>query len=171
MAVGLGVFGLMGTDTPPVVVALVLAVFQFGVAPLIVLGINLIIGSAPPEASGAAAGTSQMFNELGGALGIALLGSLGTAVYRGQVDTDGLAGSDASAVHDTLAGATSVGARIPHDALAGAQHAFTSGMTVVAALTAVVMLVVAGGIARFLGGVGAPEVEASEEPVAELVPA
>jgi MFS transporter, DHA2 family, multidrug resistance protein len=171
MAIGLGVFGLMGTDTPPAVVAMVLAVFQFGVAPLVVLGNNLIIGSAPPEASGAAAGTSQTFNELGGALGIALLGSLGTAVYRGQVVTDGLAGRDSSAVHDTLAGATSVGARIPHTVLAGAQHAFTSGMTVVTALAAVVMLAVAVGIARWLGGVGAPEVEPSEERVAELVPA
>ena len=145
MAIGLGVFGLLGTDTPPAVVALVLAIFQFGVAPLVTLGINLIIGSAPPEASGAAAGTAQMFNELGGALGIALLGSLGTAIYRGQVATDGLTGGDASAVHDTLAGATSVAARIPDTTLATAQHAFTSGMTAVAVLAAAVMVVVAGG--------------------------
>ena len=40
MAIGLGVFGLMGTDTSPAVVALVLAIFQFGVAPLVTLGIN-----------------------------------------------------------------------------------------------------------------------------------
>jgi DHA2 family multidrug resistance protein-like MFS transporter len=171
VAVGLGLFGLMGTDTPPAVVAAVLAVFQFGVAPLIILGNNLIIGSAPPEASGAAAGTSQTFNELGGALGIALLGSLGTAVYRGQVDTGGLSGPDASAVHDTLAGATSVAGRIPDTALAGAQHAFTSGMSVVTVLAAALMLAVAGAIARFLGAIAAPEAEAPEEPAAALAAA
>src|SRR3954449_9851087 len=108
-------------------------------------------GDLALDSRGASAGTAQTFNELGGALGIALLGSLGTAVYRGQVDTAGLSGRDASAVHDTLAGATRVAAQIPDAALAGAQHAFTSGMSVVTVLAAALMLAVAGAIARFLG--------------------
>lgn len=42
---------------------------------------DLIIGAAPPQSAGAAAGISETASELGGALGIALLGSLATAVY------------------------------------------------------------------------------------------
>ena len=44
-----------------------------------------IIGSAPPERAGAVAALAQTGAELGGALGIAVLGSLGTAIYRGMV--------------------------------------------------------------------------------------
>ncbi|WP_051222829.1 MFS transporter [Conexibacter woesei] len=79
MAVGLAALSMVDADTPPALVALVVAVFQFGVAPLVTLGNNLILGAAPPEATGQASGTSQTLNELGGALGIAVLGSIGTA--------------------------------------------------------------------------------------------
>lgn len=52
-----------------------------GMAPLFTLTNDLIIGAAPPERAGAASGISETVSELGGALGIALLGTLATAVY------------------------------------------------------------------------------------------
>src|SRR5207244_11885342 len=42
-----------------------------------------IVGSAPVERAGAASAISETSSELGGALGIAILGSIGVAVYRG----------------------------------------------------------------------------------------
>jgi hypothetical protein len=41
--------------------------------------------SASPENAGVASGISETTAEFGGALGIAVLGSIGTAVYRGEV--------------------------------------------------------------------------------------
>ena len=41
-----------------------------------------IISAAPPERAGAAAAISETSAEFGGALGIAVFGSIGTAVYR-----------------------------------------------------------------------------------------
>ncbi len=79
MVAGLAALSLLHEATPPLVVSLVVLVVQFGVAPLVTLGMNMILSAAPPEATGAASGTAQTCNELGGALGIALLGSLGTA--------------------------------------------------------------------------------------------
>lgn len=79
MVVGLAALSLVGSDTAPLVVSLVVLVFQLGVAPLVTLGMNIVLSAAPPEKTGAASGTAQTCNELGGALGIALLGSLGTA--------------------------------------------------------------------------------------------
>jgi DHA2 family multidrug resistance protein-like MFS transporter len=79
MVVGLVALSLLDGSTSPLVVSLVVLTFQAGVAPLVTLGMNLILSSAPPEATGAASGTAQTCNELGGALGIALLGSLGSA--------------------------------------------------------------------------------------------
>jgi DHA2 family multidrug resistance protein-like MFS transporter len=79
MVVGLAALSQVGDGTAPLVVSLVVLVFQVGVAPLVTLGMNLVLSAAPPEKTGAASGTAQTCNELGGALGIALLGSLGTA--------------------------------------------------------------------------------------------
>ena len=45
---------------------------------------DLIIGAAPAERAGAAAAISETGSEMGGALGIAVLGSIGTAIYRGS---------------------------------------------------------------------------------------
>jgi DHA2 family multidrug resistance protein-like MFS transporter len=175
MAVGLTALSMLGTATPPVVAALVIAVFQIGVAPLVTLGNNLVIGSAPAHATGQATGTSQTLNELSGALGIALLGSLGTALYRAHIDdvpTTGVAPADAHAVHDTLAGATSVAGHLPSNLLDAAQAAFTHGMSVVALVTAGLMLGVAALLAVTLRETGARTVPAgTEEPVAELAPA
>jgi DHA2 family multidrug resistance protein-like MFS transporter len=61
---------------------------SIGMAPLFTLTNDLIIGSAPPERAGAASGISETASELGGALGIALLGTLATAVYGAALAPD-----------------------------------------------------------------------------------
>ncbi|MEK8107751.1 hypothetical protein NKG94_26945 [Micromonospora sp. M12] len=53
------------------------------------LGVDLVVGSVAPERAGAASGISETSTELGFAAGIAVLGSLATAVYRARLD-DGL---------------------------------------------------------------------------------
>jgi DHA2 family multidrug resistance protein-like MFS transporter len=58
-----------------------MVVQSLGMAPLFTLTNDLILRAAPPERAGAAAGISETASELGGALGIALFGSLVTAVY------------------------------------------------------------------------------------------
>jgi MFS transporter, DHA2 family, multidrug resistance protein len=68
------------TSGPGVLVA-GMVLQSIGFAPVYTLTNDLIIGAAPPERAGAAAGISETASELGGALGIALLGSLATAVY------------------------------------------------------------------------------------------
>ena len=60
-------------------------VIDLGLAPVVTLATELIVGSAPPEQAGAATGVSETSGELGGALGIAVLGSIGPAagIYLG----------------------------------------------------------------------------------------
>jgi DHA2 family multidrug resistance protein-like MFS transporter len=141
----------------------------------VTLGNNLVLSAAPPAATGQASGTTQTLNELGGALGIAVLGSVGTALYRGQVDdapTSGVSAGDAHAVHDTLAGAASVAGRLPASLLDAAQTAFTHGMSVVALVAAGLMLGVAALLAVALRDTGAETApREAPEPVAELAPA
>ncbi|HWH94203.1 MAG TPA: MFS transporter [Baekduia sp.] len=175
MAVGLATLSAVDISTSPPVAALVIATFQVGVAPLITLGNNLVLSAAPPAATGQASGTSQTLNELGGALGIAVLGSVGIALYRGQIDgvpTADLSAGDAHAVHDTLAGAASVAGHLPPNLLDAAQTAFTHGMSVVALVGAGLMLGVAALLAVALRDPDAEKASRdAEEPVAELAPA
>ncbi len=57
-------------------------VMGLGFVPVILTTTGLIVGSAPPERAGSASAMSETSAELGGALGVAILGSLVTVVYR-----------------------------------------------------------------------------------------
>ena len=121
----------------PLVVASV--VTSLGLAPVFGLTTELIVGSAPPERAGAASGISETSAELGGALGIALLGSLGVAIYRGRLAPgllEGLPPDAATAARDTLGGAVGVASALPagtaDQLLAVARTAFVDGMHVAA---------------------------------------
>jgi DHA2 family multidrug resistance protein-like MFS transporter len=116
---------------------------SLGGAPIVTLGTNLVVGSVPPEKAGSAAGVAQTSNEFGYAVGIALLGSVGTAVYRA-----GMAGTGApAAATDTLAGAIATAASLPADAasmlLDDARGAFADGLHAVAVVAAVILAGVA----------------------------
>jgi MFS transporter, DHA2 family, multidrug resistance protein len=67
----------------PVVVGL--AIVHFFVGPLLALGVGLVIGAVPPEKAGSAASLAETGNYLGSMLGIAVLGTIGAAVYRGRI--------------------------------------------------------------------------------------
>jgi DHA2 family multidrug resistance protein-like MFS transporter len=58
-----------------------------GLAVVITLVADLAVSAAPKERAGGAAATSETSSELGGALGLALLGSIGAAIYRAGVPT------------------------------------------------------------------------------------
>jgi DHA2 family multidrug resistance protein-like MFS transporter len=56
-------------------------VFSLGLAPVFTHAADLMSSSAPPERAGAASALNETSSELGGALGIALLGSLAAAIF------------------------------------------------------------------------------------------
>jgi MFS transporter, DHA2 family, multidrug resistance protein len=114
---------------------------------------ELIVGSAPPEQAGAASGISETGAELGGALGIAIMGSIGVAIYRSQLADQlptGLPAEMATAARDTLGSAVAVAAQLPTQTgsavVAAARDAFVAGMqlsSVIAAVGAVGVAIMA----------------------------
>ncbi|MGP3933710.1 MFS transporter [Nonomuraea sp. KM88] len=107
-----------------------------GMAPVGALGLDLIVGSAPRERAGSASALAESGGELGIALGVALLGSVGTAVYGSRV-TLPQAGSSLNEALDAAAGLPPG----PAAALvAEARAAFAQGLFVVAAISAVLAL-------------------------------
>ncbi|MFE1628712.1 MFS transporter [Brevibacillus reuszeri] len=124
--------------------------FNAGVAPFASLSSDLIVGSAPPAKAGSAASLLQTSGEFAFALGIAVLGSIGTYVYRTQIV--GFIPRDVSmsthgATLESLAGAVSSAKALPEPIastiLHGAQVAFTNGMHAVVAISGVLMIAIA----------------------------
>ena len=119
------------------------AVMTVGVGMVTTISTELVLGVAPPERAGAASAMSETANELGSALGIAVLGTIGAAVYRAQVADSVPAGVPATAVdaaRETLGAADAVARALPGgagDALVrAADQAFVSGLHVTALVAA-----------------------------------
>src|SRR6266545_2868732 len=81
-ALGLVMLLWVGETSGLAVLVSASVIISLALSPMFNLTTELIVGSAPPERAGAASGISETGAELGGALGIAILGSIGTAVYR-----------------------------------------------------------------------------------------
>jgi MFS transporter, DHA2 family, multidrug resistance protein len=129
------------------IIALGSVLFSLGTSPLFTLTNDLIIGSAPPEHAGAAAGLSETAAELGGALGIAIFGSIGLAIYRSGIGgalPAGLPVDAAAAARDTLGGAVQAGSELPGQVgaalISAARQAFTDGLHLAAAISSIAAL-------------------------------
>ena len=167
-AAGLAAVSQAGAGSGLAVVVSGSVLLAFGVAPVITLATDLVVGTVPPERAGVASGISETGSELGGALGIALLGSISVAVYRGDL-RDSFVGLDAEqseTARETLAGAAETAADLPTSTaqplLAAARHAFTNGLEI-AALTGALIAVAGACLAIALRKIGvAPETERSD---------
>lgn len=122
-------------------------VFSIGFTPVITLTTGIVVGSAPPERTGAASAMSETSAELGGALGIAVLGSLGAALYRSRMADVVVPGVSAEALapaRSTLGGALAFATGLAPDQagpmLARASEAFMLGFRAAAILSIVGML-------------------------------
>jgi DHA2 family multidrug resistance protein-like MFS transporter len=176
-AVGLLFLTQVGAESGLTVLVSASIVYSLGIAPIFTLTNDLIIGAAPPERAGAASAISETGAELGGALSIAVLGTLGTAVYRSQV-ADGIPAAvpaeTAETARDTLGGAVAVSGELPEglaaQVLDAAHEAFTQGFQVVAFTSAVTAALAALGVAVFLREVRGPTEPAGEEGQAAVLP-
>jgi DHA2 family multidrug resistance protein-like MFS transporter len=148
-AAGFGVLAFVGGGGMPVVV-IGAVVSGLGAGPLATLVPDLVVGAVPPERAGGAASLSTTSAEFGGALGLAVLGSIGAAVYRSA-----LAGSIpltippeiALVAGETVGSAFVVARTLPPDLstalLESARSAFAQAFVTNAAISAILMLVTA----------------------------
>jgi DHA2 family multidrug resistance protein-like MFS transporter len=115
-----------------------MTLMALSMAPVVTLATDLIVGAAPPERAGAAGAISETSAEFGGALSIAIIGSIATAVYRG-----GMVGAAAvvppavlDAARSTVAAAVDVARALPADQaallLATAFESFAGAIRLVA---------------------------------------
>jgi DHA2 family multidrug resistance protein-like MFS transporter len=145
-----GPFGLQALVTGSVLLSL-------GLAPLTTVATDMMVGIVAPERAGLASSISETSSELGGALGIAVLGSMGSVVYRGyvaRVVSVDIPSDVVRAASKTIGEATGLAGRLPDpvglELLHVAREAFAGSfvlisgicgaMAIATAVTSVVLL-------------------------------
>jgi DHA2 family multidrug resistance protein-like MFS transporter len=147
MASGFVLYAVAPTSAvglPMVAVGGSLATFGIGaVFPLLMDG---VISGAPADRAGSSAAMAQLANELGIALGLTVLGSLGTVVYRARL---GLPGS--AAEQSVIDGLREAGARHDPALLESVRSSFTDAFHVtglIGVLTMIAVVVLASRATR-----------------------
>jgi DHA2 family multidrug resistance protein-like MFS transporter len=159
-AAGFVILAFIGGPHALALLVLGSVVMSFGMTPVVTLTTDVVVGAAPPERAGAAASLSETSTEFGGALGIAIFGSIGTWIYRTRVGEALPADIDpgvATQVRDTLGGAVAATRELPDPLgsalLESARTAFTTGFQVSAALSVAVLIGTAVLVVTMLGRV------------------
>ncbi|MFI6640100.1 MFS transporter [Streptomyces sp. NPDC050504] len=160
VALGLACFAFFDADTPLWVLEVVFFVQGAGMAHIMPPVTVSIMQSLPREKAGSGSAVNNTFRQVGGALGVAVLGSLLSTTYRGEIEghLDGLTALPAGAreaagesIEGTLAVAEKLGPA--GDVLIAPAHAaFIDAMHVTAIGSAAVALVGAAVVALFLPG-------------------
>jgi DHA2 family multidrug resistance protein-like MFS transporter len=153
MAVGFALYAVTpesAAGRPVVAVGGALATFGIGAAfPMLMDG---VISGAPPERAASSAALAQLANELGIALGLTVLGSLGTVVYRMRLGLPG------SAAEQSVIDGIREGRHHP-DLLDGVRSSFTDAFHVAGIVGVVLMIVVLVLVARATREASAPDAE------------
>jgi DHA2 family multidrug resistance protein-like MFS transporter len=152
-AIGFVLLTRIDAASSVLVVIAAASLFALGLAPVVTLATDVVVGAAPPERAGAAAALSETGSELGGALGIAILGSIGTAVYRGTIThaiSSSVPADSVETARRTLGGALALAQHLPgpvgyqlantaRDAFIGSLHLASSTSAVIAIGTAMLI--------------------------------
>jgi EmrB/QacA subfamily drug resistance transporter len=152
-AVAFAGYLLLGQDTPIWVLEVLFFMMGTGMAHVMPPATVMIMSSLPREKAGSGSAVNNTFRQVGGAIGVAVLGSLLSTTYRNGIDGHlGVLPASArraagESVQATLALAGKLGpagralVRPAHDAFIHAMHITAIGSAAVALVGAVVVLV------------------------------
>ncbi|GAA4725394.1 DHA2 family efflux MFS transporter permease subunit [Phytohabitans rumicis] len=140
---------LTGADTGYGYVAAWVSVTGLGLGFSLPPAMNAALGALTAERSGVGSGLIQALRQVGSAIGVAILGTVLNAVYRGQVDVAGLPEPAAEGVRGSASSGIAIADRLGAPAVAeSVRAAFTSGMA--AALLVSAALAAAGAVLALL---------------------
>ena len=141
-AIGLAGIGLFATQTTYWGIGISLTVLGLGVGVAMTLSTDAVVSAVPKERAGAASSIAETAYELGGALGIAVLGSVHLAMYRSHLDLPaGTDPADAAIADESLA--ASVSAVADPVVIEHARSAFTTAVQTTSVVAAVILAIAA----------------------------
>ena len=151
LAAGLLVGATTGVDSSEIFVAGWLVVVGAGMGVALAASTSAALVELTPEDSGVGSGVLEAIDEVGGPLGIAVLGSVVGLGYVADLSHSGLSGPLATATRESVFSGVAVAQKLRSPALLATVHtAFVHGMRL-ALLVSASISIVAGGLAiRFL---------------------
>ncbi|MFI5792085.1 MFS transporter [Streptomyces sp. NPDC051677] len=164
----LGAFATLDADTPIWLLEVVFFCMGAGMAHVMTPTSVVIMQSLPREKAGSASALSNTFRQIGGALGIAVLGSVLSTSYRGGIEDSlgslpaGLRETAGESIEATLGVAAKLGGR-GQDLIGPANDAFLHAMHITALCGAAVAFLGAVVVGLFLPGRAKPAQEDTEE--------
>jgi EmrB/QacA subfamily drug resistance transporter len=148
VAAGLAIIAQLGTSTPYWLMATGLVVLGVGMGAAMTPATSAITEALPSAQQGVGSALNDLSREVGGAIGIAVLGSILAATYSSHVDLSGLSSQTATQVKSSYAIATTMPAPIPDRA----STAFVTAMHVCMLTAAGAALIAAVGVVILLSG-------------------
>lgn len=148
VAAGLAVVAQLGTDTSYWLMAIGLVVLGVGMGAAMTPATSAITGALPPAQQGVGSALNDLSREVGGAIGVAVIGSILVSTYASDVNVSGLSSQVAAQVKNSYAAATQLPAPIP----GRADAAFVSAMHVCLLTAAGAALMAAIGVVILLAG-------------------
>ena len=160
MAAGLlivaGGFVILSVVTPTtsyLVIALALAVLGAGMGVTAAPATGEIMSAVPLSKAGVGSAMNDTTRELGGALGIAILGSIATTAYRSAIDVAGLGlrGGEQRLAEESIGAAARVAGQVPAGAAvkAHAASAFSDAFALASAVSVGIVLTAAVAVLFF----------------------
>ena len=154
LAVGTAIMGTLDAASPYWPVAVALLVLGTGLALTMPVATHAIISSLPSHKAGVGSAVNDTTREAGGAIGIALLGTLLSVGYRAGI-SDRLGDfppAAAEAASDSVGGALGAGRELPAETAERLQglavDAFDRGMTLALSVSAIVLAIAAAVVYR-----------------------
>ncbi len=151
-AVGFAALTQLHLVSSTVTAVAAISVLSAGLSAAMTVAVDGILAAVPAERAGSGAAVSETANELGIALGTAILGSIMTAVYRPRIDALSAPAQALDAARESLGAAIVTSHHLPAQAAqalaAGAQSAFVDATHVAGAVGAVALTGAAAWAAR-----------------------
>lgn len=171
IAASLALLAPIAVDTSMVWIGIVLTFFGAGMGVAMTSGMDAVLGSLPRTQAGAGSAVSSTLRQIAGALGVAILGSILSSIYRSDLDSSLLsqlpAGS-AGTVRDSIVGANRVaaslgpaGEALKHSAAASYTDAM-GVLLVISAVAGVAAAIVSGLVLRARTAPAATQAERHE---------
>jgi EmrB/QacA subfamily drug resistance transporter len=140
LAAGFAIGASTGVHSGYRLVAAWISIVGVGVGFTLPTAMDAALGALSPSHSGVGSGVIQAFRQVGGTIGVAVLGTVLSSAYHARLDLAGLPAGAASAVRDSVAAGVALAQRLGSAALLrSVQAAWVHGMDV--------MLLVCGGTA------------------------
>jgi DHA2 family multidrug resistance protein-like MFS transporter len=148
VGLGMAVFSKVDVDTPYIVLAFALVLLATGMAITAAPATGSIMSAVPLAKAGVGSAMNDTTREVGGALGIAVFGSIVNSLYRSSLDLGGLdvPASAAAEIQDSVGGAASAVSQTGADGgtvIERAANAFTHAFDQMAIISVAISVVAA----------------------------